>query len=403
MGRTTRDRPNSIMSKETTCLGLTSLRGIAALAVVVQHCLLVLRISGNDDVFNAPMRLSDPWLLHQHALLMLFNGEAAVVLFFVLSGLVLTLSIQRDEPLGIATTIRYWIRRIFRLYPLLVAAAVMSAAFFTLAPAATQLPNASSWAVQHFNAEVTANTLVKTGLGISNVLNPPVWTITIEIAASMLFPVFYLIATRATALGKVIALCCFVFLTLASPVRFRYIEVYLIAFFLGALIVFHGRPFAVWVWSLGPAARSAFVVLIALVALAAKRLIAPEIWNDGLTALVISIACTAIVTVVYFGPRRGLLESPVLVRLGDISYGVYLIHFPVMITLLRLVAPHMPTTITPTATLAFHLALAGSVIAVTLPLAAMSFRFLELPLQNLGRQFARNVGRRLSRDRTRLA
>lgn len=391
------------MPKETPCLGLTSLRGIAALAVVVQHCLLVLRISGTDDVFNAPLRLDEPWLLHQHAILMFFNGEAAVVLFFVLSGLVLTLSIRRDEPLGVTTTIRYWIRRVFRLYPLLIAAAIGSAVILSIVPPGMQLPNASSWAVQHFNAEVTTATIVKTGLGISNVLNPPVWTITIEIAASMLFPAFYLIATRATTLGKVVALCCFAFLTLASPVRFRFIEVYLIAFFLGALVVVHGRPFADWVWSLGAASRTAFVVLVVLVALSAKRLIDPENWNDGLTALAISITCTAIVAVVYFGPRRGLLEHPTLVWLGDISYGIYLIHFPVMITLLRLVAPHMPTTIAPTATLAFHLTLAGSVVAITIPLAALSFRFLELPLQNLGRQFARNVGTRLSRGRTRMA
>jgi peptidoglycan/LPS O-acetylase OafA/YrhL len=57
----------------------------------------------------------------------------------------------------------------------------------------------------------------------------------------------------------------------------------------------------------------------------------------------------------------------------------------------RLAAPYIPVEMTPTATLAFHLALAAIVIAITVPLAALSFRFIEAPFQNFGRRLARSI------------
>jgi peptidoglycan/LPS O-acetylase OafA/YrhL len=389
------------MSKETTCLGLTSLRGIAALAVVVQHCLLVLKVAGQDDIFVAATRLDQPWILHQYVMLTVFNGEAAVILFFVLSGLVLTLSIQRDEPLGQHSIVRYWVRRIFRLYPLLICSVVLSASLLTLVPDVAELPGATTWSDRHLHAPVSAVTILKTATGISNTLNVPVWTITIEILVSMIFPVFYFIATRGTALTNTVAFCLLLLLALGSPVSFRHIEVFLVSFFLGPLVLLYGRAFGHWVWAQKPGLRAVTIAVIVVVGLGAKRLIAPEIWNHAPTALVMSAAAAAIVAIVYYGPRTGLLAHPALVRLGDISYGIYLIHFPILITLVRLAAPHVPSQLAPTATLAFHLALAACVIAVTLPLAALSFRILEVPMQNLGRALARTIGFRSLQSKAR--
>ncbi len=75
-----------------TCDGLTSLRGIAATLVVVEHCLQSFRVNGIDQAYYYPLDFTQPWLVLQHLLFAIFDGAAAVALFFVLSGTVLFLS-----------------------------------------------------------------------------------------------------------------------------------------------------------------------------------------------------------------------------------------------------------------------------------------------------------------------
>src|SRR5271169_1908187 len=83
---------------------LDSIRGIAAMAVVFEHCCMAL-----------PSPAAGSWLLYiRHSPLMLLaDGDDAVVVFFVLSGLVLA------PPFFAGERRRYWpfaIRRICRIW-----------------------------------------------------------------------------------------------------------------------------------------------------------------------------------------------------------------------------------------------------------------------------------------------
>lgn len=73
---------------------LDGLRAIAALLVAVQHGLEIL--FGPQIAARLPVNL----------------GETGVVLFFFVSGVVIPLSLARHGSLG-----RFWIKRVFRLYP----------------------------------------------------------------------------------------------------------------------------------------------------------------------------------------------------------------------------------------------------------------------------------------------
>jgi peptidoglycan/LPS O-acetylase OafA/YrhL len=99
----------------------------AAVLVVLFHGLLVFRVNGVDNPHLLPLNLSDPWLLVQQLLLCVANGPAYVTFFFVLSGTVLTLSLDRDPPAHPGAVLGYLIKRGFRLYPLLVFTAAAAA------------------------------------------------------------------------------------------------------------------------------------------------------------------------------------------------------------------------------------------------------------------------------------
>jgi peptidoglycan/LPS O-acetylase OafA/YrhL len=90
---------------------LQSLRGISAVTVMISHCLV--------DYGPAPLltRISS-----------VFNGRAAVVIFFVLSGYVLTRSLQRSQ-FNRGAVLRFYARRIFRLYPAIWVASVLGLAY----------------------------------------------------------------------------------------------------------------------------------------------------------------------------------------------------------------------------------------------------------------------------------
>src|SRR5258708_7863764 len=99
---------------------LESLRGVAALMVAGYHSFDVLEFHGWQHSAFTGIRI-------------LFNGNAAVILFFVLSGLVLGLSLERSkEPFGVSYGL-FCVRRILRICPAhWIALLVITAAILNL-------------------------------------------------------------------------------------------------------------------------------------------------------------------------------------------------------------------------------------------------------------------------------
>ena len=91
------------------------MRGIAALCVAYSHCGIVLIFAGRAvhshayDLAAAAIRRPLGWFA---------NGEAAVIVFFVLSGLVLSLTVDRGAPrLSLGGFADFMRRRVLRIYP----------------------------------------------------------------------------------------------------------------------------------------------------------------------------------------------------------------------------------------------------------------------------------------------
>ena len=103
-----------------------------------------------------------------------------------------------------------------------------------------------------------------------------------------------------------------------------------------------------------------------------------HLWMVGLFTVLVLLACLEAPTGLVW-----LLRIPALVWIGRRSYGIYLLHLPVL-GLFYLAwqgrAPHLENL--------SDLAATGASLAATLVLAAVSFRYLESPILRFGHSFA---------------
>ena len=100
--------------KEERITELDSVRGIAAFTVLIHHCLLAIPVIFNlyfsHDVYSAPAFMKFLIFSPFH---IFWNGHAAVILFFILSGFVLSISYYDHSRYNYPG---YVVKRFFRLY-----------------------------------------------------------------------------------------------------------------------------------------------------------------------------------------------------------------------------------------------------------------------------------------------
>ena len=267
-------------------LALDGVRGLAALSVALGHCMLI--VAGMDvwsktafDFPAMPAQEIAGRLMH-----LLFPGNGAVMVFFVLSGYVLWGSFARKRPTT-ADVPDYIVARLFRLLPLVVATTLLYWLVTSPSP-----------------GELIANMLL-----LSTGMNKVLWSLQVEMIGSMVIFIAWL-AARNDPIKLFIALC---FVAAAVPFfRGNQFVVYLPAFLLGALI--HHVPARIW--------QSRALLVAALLVLLLPSIVFSY---RGVTRLLEILAAAAIVGCVA-AQRPPLLESAPIKFLGAVSYPFYLTH-----------------------------------------------------------------------------
>jgi peptidoglycan/LPS O-acetylase OafA/YrhL len=174
---------------------LVGLRGAAALIVVVHHALL--RIPVLDDVYanNEPVPDTGSlawWMVHTPLHLVWAGGEAVFV-FFVLSGLVLTLPILRSDKFS---WLAYYPARLVRLYvPVWAAIAWALLIFVALSAFSPEL--GAAWSAER---GITVDPIQIAERAVllhnSNFYNGPLWSIVWEVLFSLLLPLYVVVLVR---------------------------------------------------------------------------------------------------------------------------------------------------------------------------------------------------------------
>ncbi|MBV8505087.1 MAG: acyltransferase [Alphaproteobacteria bacterium] len=368
---------------------LTPLRGIAALWVVVFHFCWYFPAVHPERYTGA-----------------VYKGYLAVDMFFVLSGFVIT-HVYKEGFARRVTGRRYreFLKaRVARIYPLhitvlflfVAAATAERAASYALRGSFEPIPLLGERSLGGF----FANLVMLQGLWARELSwNDPAWSISLEFLAYLMFPLLFPVLWRAGPAAKagVGGLLVVVLGWLAHRTggyfnqwNGAYAILRCLPEFLAGMLLYSAYQSGVFASAL--ATDTVFAVVV-LVLIALLHLGAPDLAIIPLFPLLILAA------VRNTGRSASLLNSPPLVWLGDISYSLYLLHWFVLFVTTE-IARQLPTLDFAKLPLALSLTLIALLIAVSLTLATLSFRFIEVT----GRRWLRrrlDVGRPAAVSRAR--
>lgn len=358
---------------------LDSLRGIAALAVVFYHALLVLP-SAYDLLFDRGVPITESrsyWaaLLTLSPLSLLWSGREAVLLFFVLSGFVLALPFVAGRNPRYAA---FAVKRAVRLLAPSMAAVLLSAgAAMLILPG--DRPDISPWPGITWSEPVTAPVLIRHLLLLDDLysLNNVLWTLEYELWASLAFPLLVMLAFAKLPVAAAGALCVMALgvaeaRLLGSTLLGAFTAVP--HFLLGILLARHRATVLPRFASAGPMSRGVLWGVCYLLLSARWLLPFPgaicDLINGMGAALLIALVLSST------GAQRAL-SLPPLVRLGTLSYSLYLVHVPMIVGTLHL-APHwMPVPV-----------ILACAVPLCLAMAVLLHRLVEQPSIRWGRYLA---------------
>jgi peptidoglycan/LPS O-acetylase OafA/YrhL len=313
---------------------LDGLRGIAAVVVVLHHLLLIAEPHLKADFGTQPFGLW--WMLERTPLKVLTSGREAVMVFFVLSGLVVALPALRKANFSWSG---FLAGRFVRLFLPAWGAVVVATALFFLVPRVPEQVTGGSWLARsaqtdwHWVHLLKEYTLMIGSVQYDNAL----WTLRWEFAFSLVLPVYLVLAMALHRWWLPVGA-----LTLGLAVLGHYAEIqalsYLPVFFLGTLIAarlhyirkWGRRPGRGWVFA-GLLTVSALVLVISW--MLAPIAPAGTGANHALLGMEVAGATGIVIVPVGGGWFRALLTRRLPQFLGRTSFSLYLLHIPVITTL----------------------------------------------------------------------
>lgn len=359
---------------------LDGLRGVAAFIVVLHHVLLIAQPVSQPP--GEPAIWSGWWWLERTPLKLLTAGHEAVIVFFVLSGLVVVLPALRRVEFSWPGLVAS--RAVRLLLPAWAAIAFATILLFVV-PRTPEQVTGNTWLARQVQTDWSWQRLVgEYSLMIGSVpYNNVLWTLRWEFLFSLLLPGFLVVAVllrRWWVPTGLLAIGLGVVGTTGGIEALQYLPV----FFLGTLIAV--RLQALEGWSESRRAKRLLAVLLPVSALllVCEFLLAPVVpeGTDASHALRGLEALGAVGVVVCAGAATGfrrLLERRVPQFLGRISFSLYLVHLPVIVTLAWLLGD-------------WNWPLVG---LIGIPLAVVAgwafFRVVEKPLHRVARSAKRGA------------
>jgi peptidoglycan/LPS O-acetylase OafA/YrhL len=286
--------------------GLAMARGIAALMVALFH-------SSQAGYFDAAGR-AVPLIGATDVLLRaLGNGHGAVIFFFVLSGFVLTMMLQRLPPEMAPSARNFFVGRIFRIYPAIVTTLLLFTAVFLLT-GRSMTPDS------FFPTNIICNALL-----LRTDIDGVMWSLQVEMLAA---PVIFLVYWAWRRIGDAALI---IPLVLFAALSFARAWVHLLgpqpeltgiySFIAGMYACVRGKAVV------ARAGRSGVFLAIAVVGFAAAR---PFLgWASNWSVVFETMFASAIVALIAYGTFKwhgGAALAALARYYGRISYSFYLLH-----------------------------------------------------------------------------
>lgn len=340
---------------------LDGLRGWAAITVAIFHTVLYVEPSQIQRIHEANWSgLHDSYSVLSKLFFTVFDGMTAVFIFFVLSGAVLFKSLMADDGAPQTLPLRFYTRRIFRIYPALVVCLALYAVV-----------------IPEFGRGVTLQQMLENVALVSFQVNPVTWTLNAE----MIAPAFILLAFfgyrrgRELGLVAVLAAISIVFRSQSVHKIFPYFQGAWLCFAFGALVP---TRIGAWIAKVLPR-HSWLVVLVAVV---------------FLRATLQHAAIAILVTQLYYGRAGDLgrwLSLPLSRFMGAISFSFYLFNM-IVVEIVCAKAATLPLTRSHPIEVGVVCSLV--VILLSIPVSYASWAYIEMPLNRFGRWLTSGRARR---------
>jgi peptidoglycan/LPS O-acetylase OafA/YrhL len=329
-----------------------------------------------------------------------FPGGFGVLTFFVISGFLITrLLFAEHKSRGAISLGAFYVRRVIRLYPAVVAyTAIVSAAILIVAPARFDWPEPVSalfyfanYLFVHYNVDHVTVTMPFTHF----------WSLSIEEQFYIFFPaLLLLLRARPASVAAMAAVACAVPLALRSIGAARHPELLDTEYFyLRTEMRIDSIAFGVLVASLCELPRGQALVRWLIrplsVAIAMLVLIFCFAWRDPyfretlrytLLAAVIAVGMSAVVFSARYAPANYILNTAPVVWVGKLSYSLYIWHLATSEAVKHWFAGGPPYLV------------AALALAACIAMAALSYYALEQPLIGLRRRFGSRTAERPALD-----
>ena len=351
---------------------LDALRGLAALSVFLGH---------SFSMISQTPKLLRP--IQNTPLQFFYDGGAAVLLFFVLSGFVLNLRYAeaKSYPSGWAGS--FIIRRVFRIYPAFLASMGLALLLRTCFFSPEQTRSFSDWFSALWQQPLAwgqvARSLTLVGPKLSTgILDPPIWSLVYEMRISLFFPMVILLVNAKRKARLDVLLLLTIYLLSMPLVSFAASFQYLPQFVLGAMCAkYFSRAQPRLAALSGPS--KVLWLIVALTLYGTSVMVAPLHPQDPrVKFLVIQLvglgAAGLILGSASLGRLSLLLRTGVFQFLGRTSYSFYLSHLPLLIVIGPLI--HLASG-------SYLITWLGT-LAVVYSVSYLLFRFVEVPGMRLG-------------------
>ncbi|MCR2822008.1 acyltransferase family protein [Lederbergia panacisoli] len=359
---------------------LDSIRGLAAVTVMLSH------------IGNVSATYLFSVLITGSPLKVLINGSSAVLLFFILSGFVLSLPLVNGREMNYPVFV---IRRILRIYvPYLVS--IIIAILLSLLLSRGGINELSYWFNLTWTTKFSASLLFEHFLLIGNVhsdaFNNVIWSLVHEMRISLLFPLVYLVVIKfnwkfSIIIGFFLSLFSILNDTLGFQVSNGYYTSYwdtlhyTSMFIFGGVIAKHLKDILGMYHKLTRTYK--WLLLIAAFIFYNYPGIGIRILNFidffyPARVLMDYIACLGAVLFIIIALGSHKITKILMIKpinfIGKISYSLYLYHLIVLLSLFYLLYNFVPIGIISTLT-----------ILVSIFISTIAYYFVEVPSMKLGK------------------
>jgi Predicted acyltransferases len=344
---------------------LDSLRGLAALSVFFSHAIGACTI--NYNLYNS---------INYSIFHIFWDGNAAVMLFFVLSGYVLSLPYLGNDKNQIKV-FPFIIKRIFRIYPAYLFSLVLCITLKKFCFEKENLLTLSTWINQLWTwnsndlslSEFSKHILMIGPSFNTHLINSVIWSLIIEMKISLIFPfILYFLQKK----DKIIS---YLSIITISIILFYLLKINFLGslplFITGSIIARYQHFFkriSYLNWRL-----KILLIIIGLFLYTSKfSLSFIRIQNDY---LIVIGAAIIVLCSLFISRISAILQKSLFTFLGKISYSFYLVHLGVLITTISIVMGYINSMLISTM----------SSLILSLAISAIFYYLVEKPFITLGR------------------